>query len=98
MDDHPPFARSRGWNFWIFPAVGVGTLGVSSMNAAGGSPHFSSGLATTAHAATAGFARGVQPGWEAWGNQADKGYRPTWKTYAHSSSDTGARPAREGPP
>ena len=31
------------------------------------------------------FARGTRPGWVSWGNQADDGYIPTWKTYAHSS-------------
>lgn len=31
------------------------------------------------------FARGVRKNWVAWGNQADEGYRPTWKTYAHHS-------------
>jgi len=31
------------------------------------------------------FARGVRPNWEAWGNQADNLYQPTWKTYAHNS-------------
>jgi N6-adenosine-specific RNA methylase IME4 len=31
------------------------------------------------------FARGTQGGWASWGNQADEGYRPTWKTYAHHS-------------
>ena len=31
------------------------------------------------------FARGVRPGWTAWGNQADETYTPTWKTYAHNS-------------
>jgi N6-adenosine-specific RNA methylase IME4 len=31
------------------------------------------------------FARGMQGGWASWGNQADRGYRPTWKTYAHHS-------------
>ena len=33
------------------------------------------------------FARGVREGWTAWGNQAEKGYRPTWRTYANNSSD-----------
>src|ERR1043166_8543463 len=28
------------------------------------------------------FARGKRKGWAAWGNQADDGYRPTWKTSA----------------
>jgi N6-adenosine-specific RNA methylase IME4 len=27
------------------------------------------------------FARGTRKGWLTWGNQADEGYRPTWKTY-----------------
>lgn len=31
------------------------------------------------------FARGTRPGWVTWGDQADEGYRPTWKTYAHHS-------------
>lgn len=31
------------------------------------------------------FARGVRKGWSVWGNQADDGYMPTWKTYAHHS-------------
>ena len=31
------------------------------------------------------FARGTRKGWTMWGNQADEGYRPTWKTYAHHS-------------
>lgn len=31
------------------------------------------------------FARGVRRGWTIWGDQADKSYRPTWKTYAHHS-------------
>ncbi len=32
------------------------------------------------------FARGLRPGWTAWGNQADAGYAPTWPTYAHNSA------------
>lgn len=32
------------------------------------------------------FARGVRPGWTVWGNEADEGYEPTWKTYAHNSA------------
>jgi N6-adenosine-specific RNA methylase IME4 len=32
------------------------------------------------------FARGVREGWTAWGQQADGGYRPTWRTYGHNSS------------
>lgn len=31
------------------------------------------------------FARGTRKGWAMWGNQADEGYRPTWKTYANHS-------------
>ncbi|HXE87212.1 MAG TPA: MT-A70 family methyltransferase [Hyphomicrobiaceae bacterium] len=33
------------------------------------------------------FARGVRAGWTAWGNQAEKGYRPTWRTYANNPGD-----------
>jgi len=29
------------------------------------------------------FARGSRAGWRAWGDQANKSYRPTWKTYAY---------------
>lgn len=32
------------------------------------------------------FARGKRQGWTTWGNQADEGYEPTWKTYAHNSA------------
>ena len=32
------------------------------------------------------FARGAQPGWTVWGNQAEADYEPTWKTYAHNSA------------
>ena len=32
------------------------------------------------------FARGRRNGWESWGNQAEDGYKPTWKTYAHNSA------------
>jgi N6-adenosine-specific RNA methylase IME4 len=32
------------------------------------------------------FARGTQPGWKPWGNQAHDAYEPTWKTYAHNSA------------
>lgn len=39
------------------------------------------------------FARGVREGWTTWGNQADAGYRPTWRTYARNS---GARAAVDG--
>jgi N6-adenosine-specific RNA methylase IME4 len=31
------------------------------------------------------FARGARKDWMVWGNQADEGYRPTWKTYSHNS-------------
>src|SRR5712672_4505961 len=31
------------------------------------------------------FARGRRKGWISWGDQADDGYEPTWKTYAHHS-------------
>lgn len=31
------------------------------------------------------FARGTRQGWTYWGNQADDGYEPTWKTYTHHS-------------
>lgn len=31
------------------------------------------------------FARGTLPGWTSWGNQADDGYEPTWKTYSYNS-------------
>ena len=32
------------------------------------------------------FARGVRKNWVTWGNQADEGYRPTWKTYSNHSA------------
>lgn len=35
------------------------------------------------------FARGTQPDWICWGNQADHAYRPTWKTYEHNSISAG---------
>jgi N6-adenosine-specific RNA methylase IME4 len=31
------------------------------------------------------FARGRREGWTSWGAQADDGYKPSWKTYAHNS-------------
>lgn len=31
------------------------------------------------------FARGIQPGWHGWGNQATLDYKPTWPTYRHNS-------------
>ena len=34
------------------------------------------------------FGRGLQRGWTMWGDQADEGYAPTWKTYAHNSGAT----------
>jgi N6-adenosine-specific RNA methylase IME4 len=32
------------------------------------------------------FARGTRRNWTYWGNQADDGYEPTWKTYSHNSA------------
>jgi N6-adenosine-specific RNA methylase IME4 len=32
------------------------------------------------------FARGMQPGWTVWGNEALETYEPTWKTYSHNSA------------
>jgi N6-adenosine-specific RNA methylase IME4 len=32
------------------------------------------------------FARGTRRHWTPWGDQADDGYEPTWKTYAHNSA------------
>lgn len=34
------------------------------------------------------FARGPQPGWAVWGNQADEAYAPSWPTYANHSQST----------
>lgn len=31
------------------------------------------------------FGRGTRQGWTTWGDQANDGYAPTWKTYAHHS-------------
>lgn len=31
------------------------------------------------------FGRGMRPGWVTWGDQAEEGYRPTWKTYSNHS-------------
>jgi N6-adenosine-specific RNA methylase IME4 len=31
------------------------------------------------------FARGTRRGWTTWGDQANDGYAPNWKTYAHNS-------------
>ena len=37
------------------------------------------------------FARGVRPGWDMWGNQADGDYEPDWSTYAnHTKANTAA--------
>lgn len=36
------------------------------------------------------FARGTRPRWTVWGNQANDGYKPTWKTYSHHSQATRA--------
>jgi N6-adenosine-specific RNA methylase IME4 len=44
------------------------------------------------------FARGTRQKWTYWGNQANDGYEPTWKTYAHNSASEKAEPtAREAP-
>jgi len=32
------------------------------------------------------FGRGLRRGWMVWGDQAVKGYRPNWPTYAHNSA------------
>lgn len=32
------------------------------------------------------FSRGRRPGWEAWGNQADEDYQPSWPTYSYNSA------------
>ena len=32
------------------------------------------------------FSRGKRDGWDAWGDQADETYRPTWPTYDYNSS------------
>jgi len=32
------------------------------------------------------FSRGKRNGWEAWGNQADESYKPTWDTYSYNSA------------
>lgn len=35
------------------------------------------------------FARGTRQGWDMWGNQADEGYEPDWKTYKnHTGHET----------
>ena len=43
------------------------------------------------------FARGVREGWTAWGQQAEAGYRPTWRTYAHSSGVASGAAGSERP-
>ena len=35
------------------------------------------------------FARGTRKNWDAWGQQADLSYEPTWPTYAHNSTREG---------
>ena len=42
------------------------------------------------------FARGTRPGWTVWGNQADGGYEPTWRTYANHSRAGRDRPEASG--
>lgn len=37
------------------------------------------------------FARGVRKGWANWGNEAERGYRPVWPTYAYNSHATSVR-------
>jgi N6-adenosine-specific RNA methylase IME4 len=32
------------------------------------------------------FARGERPNRTVWGNQAEAGYKPSWKTYAYNSA------------
>ena len=32
------------------------------------------------------FARGIRPGWTAWGHQAEDAYVPNWNTYPHNSA------------
>ena len=39
------------------------------------------------------FARGTRQGWKPWGDQADEGYAPSWKTYAHNSAAERRLPA-----
>ena len=36
------------------------------------------------------FGRGIREGWTVWGEQAEKGYAPTWPTYAHNSHSEAA--------
>ena len=45
------------------------------------------------------FARGVRPGWETWGNQAEPSYTPNWTTYAnHSQAEKTASHAEKTTP
>jgi N6-adenosine-specific RNA methylase IME4 len=44
------------------------------------------------------FARGERAGWTTWGQQADAGYRPTWKTYAHNSASAAGTKGASGDP
>ena len=37
------------------------------------------------------FARGAQPGWTIWGDQANAAYQPDWPTYAHHSQRNSQR-------
>jgi len=37
------------------------------------------------------FARGMRESWVMWGNQAHKGYMPTWDTYANHSGNAAPR-------
>lgn len=36
------------------------------------------------------FGRGVRPGWNCWGNQAEANYQPSWPTYQHNSMTDGS--------
>jgi N6-adenosine-specific RNA methylase IME4 len=42
------------------------------------------------------FARGLRPGWTQSGNEADSGYRPTWRTYLHNSANAGPAASATG--
>ena len=44
------------------------------------------------------FARGSRTGWTQWGNEADGGYRPTWRTYRHNSASGSATQLEEQMP
>jgi N6-adenosine-specific RNA methylase IME4 len=41
------------------------------------------------------FARGARPGWRQWGNEADSAYKPTWRTYRHTSASAAGRASGE---